>query len=252
MVFDDSFFQLTGDKDKSSSGSFLDWSSSDEDEEVVEQQELDSNEVKEPKPADVSADIATVVEDENTIQEEVSSDNDKTDSSVIAGSISAEDISNYSNYTGDKWSSEYGNPDYDYVIESDIVMPSIKPQRSEATTPLVLVIDDDFNTLDLMKIYFARGYEYVSFSGPREAIFFLNERIPDLIFLDCYIHTIKAARVVDIIHSYKELEDVPIIYLCEDYEYGAIYSKLPAGVKGLVKRPVSRKDIQSILDKYFK
>ena len=146
---------------------------------------------------------------------------------------------------------EYSNTTGNYFIESDIIIPKINPTRAEASAPLILVIDDDFETLDLLKIYFARGYEYVPFSGPREAIFYLNEHIPNLIFLDCYIHTIKAARVVDIIRSYSDLKNVPIIYLCEDYERGAIESKLPEGVSGVLQRPISRGDLQNVLDKFF-
>lgn len=146
---------------------------------------------------------------------------------------------------------EYSNTTGNYFIESDIIIPKIQPAKAESSTPLILVIDDDFETLDLLKIYFARGYEYVPFSGPREAIFYLNEHIPNLILLDCYIHTIKAARVVDIIRSYSDLKEVPIIYLCDDYERGAIESKLPEGVSGVLQRPVSRGDLQAILDKFF-
>lgn len=231
MIFDDSFFQLTGNDDDlddvSLDGSDIQWSE-DENSENAE-----NNENKENID---------------------STENGKNADSEIAAPTPMIDFDplDLSGNPGEKWSSEYGNPDFDYVIESDIVMPKIKPVKNETSVPLVMVIDDDFDTLDLMKIYFARGYEYVSFSGPREAIFYLNEHVPDLIFLDCYIHTIKAARVVEIIHLYKELADVPIIYLCEDYEYGAIYSKIPKGVNGLIKRPVSRRDIQAILDKYIK
>lgn len=139
----------------------------------------------------------------------------------------------------------------DYVIESDLVVPTIKRQKIEREKPVVVVIDDDFDMLDLLKIYLMRDYEYKPFSGPKEAIFYLNENVPDLIFIDCYIHSIKASRVVDIIHSYKEIADVPIYYICEEYERGAIERKLPEGVKGIIERPVARGKLQDILDVVF-
>lgn len=139
----------------------------------------------------------------------------------------------------------------DYVIESDLVVPTIKRVKVERERPVVLVIDDDFDMLDLLKIYLMRDYEYKPFSGPKEAIFYLNENVPDLIFIDCYIHSIKAARVVDIIHSYKEIAEVPIYYICEEYERGAIERKLPEGVNGIIERPIARGKLQEILDVVF-
>lgn len=221
MIFDDSFFQLTGGKGPDS-GKTAQWTS------------IDKNKDKEDSNAESTN--ATVSKDEPAKQEEP----------IPPGPA---DLTNV--VPGEKWSSEYGNPDFDYVIESDLVIPSVKPKKNEASKPIILAIDDDFASLDLMKIYFARGYEYVPFSGPREAIFYLNENLPDVIFLDCFIHTIKAARVVDIIHSYSELKNVPIYYLCDDYEKSAMENKLPEGVLGIIERPVSRKAIQEVLDKHF-
>lgn len=254
MVFDDSFFQLTGGKDidgnntgkktdkkDKDSNLFGDWLSLDD----------DDTETGESASSDSSVEASSsnmnpfASPDDNVSLDFSSTEEDtpkESSSSLVIPELTP---------PGEKWSSEYGNPDQDYVIESDLVVPTIKPIKKEESKPCILVIDDDFDTLDLLKIYFARGYEYVSFSGPREAIFYLNEHIPDLILLDCYIHTIKAARVVDIIHSYKEIQEVPIYYLCEEYERGAIETKLPDGVAGIIERPVSRKSIQEMLDTVF-
>ena len=45
------------------------------------------------------------------------------------------------------WASEYGNPDFDYVIESDLVTPKVEAVASEKKRNVV--VDDDFETLDL-------------------------------------------------------------------------------------------------------
>lgn len=133
----------------------------------------------------------------------------------------------------------------------DLVSPIIKPKKSEDGSKTVLVIDDDFATLDLMKIYLQREYKYVSFDNPKDAIFWLNGNVPDLIFIDCYLTMISTRRVIDIIKTYAELKEVPIYYLGEPDEVGAISSKLPEGVLGIISRPVARGDLQAILDKSF-
>lgn len=134
----------------------------------------------------------------------------------------------------------------------DIIVPDIKPKKATRSRKLIVVIDDDFSTLDLMKIYLQRDYEYVSFDNPKNAIFYLNTNIPDLIFVDCYLNFMNTKRVIEIIRTYKELQDVPIIYLAEPAEQSAIRNKLPEGVLDIISRPVKRGDLQNILDMYIK
>ena len=133
----------------------------------------------------------------------------------------------------------------------DIVTPDIKPKKAESDKPLIVVIDDDFSTLDIMKIYLARGFTCETFSSPKDAIFYLNNHVPDLIFMDCYLNMVKTKMMLEIIGSYTEFETVPIVYICEDDEYGAVKSKLPERVSDLITRPVKRGDLQNILDEVF-
>lgn len=133
----------------------------------------------------------------------------------------------------------------------DVVVPDIKPRKAQRDKNLIIVIDDDFSTLDLMKIYLQRDYEYVPFDNPKNAIFYLNSNIPDLIFIDCYLNVMKTKKVVEIIRTYKELVNIPIIYLAEPSEEAAISDKLPEGVKDIISRPIKRADLQRILDTWI-
>ena len=117
---------------------------------------------------------------------------------------------------------------------------------------LIVIIDDDFSTLDLMKIYLQRDYTVELFDNPKNAIYFLNGTIPDMIFIDCYLDIMSTKRVLEIISAYKELSDVPIIYLAEPSEQSAIQSKLPERVVDIISRPVKRGDLQRMLDSYIK
>lgn len=135
--------------------------------------------------------------------------------------------------------------------KDDIIMPVIKPKKVAKEKKLIVVIDDDFSTLDLMKIYLQRDYEYVSFDNPKNAIFYLNGNIPNLIFIDCYLNVMNTKRLIEIISTYKELAKVPIIYLAEPSEEAAIKNKLPERVLDIISRPVKRADLQRILDTYI-
>lgn len=153
-----------------------------------------------------------------------------------------------------------GNGQFDVRLATDdeedfaydnLISPKIKPQKSEEGSKTILVVDDDFATLDLMKIYLQREFSYVCFDNPKDAIFWINTHVPDLIFIDCYLTMISTRRVIDIIKTYKELEEVPIYYLSEPDELGAVSGKLPEGVKGVISRPVGRGDLQEVLNCVF-
>lgn len=151
------------------------------------------------------------------------------------------------------WSSEYGNADGDYVIESDLISPTIEVVEAEETRKLIVVVDDDFDTLDLMKIYLQRDYEYEGFSGPREAIFYLNQHRPSLVMVDCKIHTMKALTFASIVRAGKGNENVPIVLMGTEEELAGVNKDfLPDYVVGFLKRPVARKNLQDILDTVIK
>ena len=165
---------------------------------------------------------------------------------VAEGTIVGADSSSVTTQT-----SHLATDDEDAFAYDELVYPSIKPQKAEDGMRTVLVVDDDFTTIDLMKIYLQREYKYVSFDNPKDAIFWLNNNVPDLIFLDCYMTMISTRRVIEIIKTYKELKDVPIYYLSESDEVGAVSGKLPEGVHGVISRPVSRGDLHKVLDEVF-
>ncbi|MBO4266891.1 MAG: response regulator [Lachnospiraceae bacterium] len=151
------------------------------------------------------------------------------------------------------FSREYGGAEDSTMFAYDsMVSPDIKPKKSGSGRRNIVVIDDDFSTLDLMKIYLQRDFDVEVFDNPKNAIFFLNGTVPDLIFIDCYLNVMSTKRVLDIIRTYKELANTPIVYLAEPSEQAAIESKLPPDVSDIISRPVSRADLQQILDKFIK
>ena len=150
------------------------------------------------------------------------------------------------------YSAEYGgNPDSTMFISDQMVSPDINPKKGLNGRHVIVVIDDDFSTLDLMKIYMQRDYDVEIFDNPKNAIFYLNGTIPDMIFIDCYLNIMSTKKTLEILRAYKELINVPIIYLAEPSEQAAIENKLPEGVVDIISRPVSRADLQRMLDTYI-
>ncbi|MBR5765957.1 MAG: response regulator [Lachnospiraceae bacterium] len=141
------------------------------------------------------------------------------------------------------------NPNELFSTEDYLKVPEIKQVRSESGKPTIVVIDDDYQTLDIMKIYLARDYECACFSDPKEAIFYMNTHLPDIIFLDSYMTVMNAKRIMSIIKSYEQLRRTPIYYLVYEEERAVFEAKPQPGIEGLVTRPVARGELQKILDR---
>jgi CheY-like chemotaxis protein len=141
------------------------------------------------------------------------------------------------------------HPNEIFSTDDGLETPDIRPVRSESGKPTIVVIDDDYAALDIMKIYLSRDYECAVFSDPKEAIFFMNTHLPDIIFLDCYMTMMETKKIMSIIRSYKEMEKVPIYFMVYEEEKYVFEHKKDSGAAGLLLRPVARKDLQEILDK---
>ena len=150
------------------------------------------------------------------------------------------------------YSSPYGAADSTMFTHDNMRVPNVRPKKAEHDKHSIVIIDDDFSTLDLMKVYLQRDYVVEVFDNPKNAIFYLNSTVPDIIFIDCYLNVMTTKRVLDIIRTYRELENTPIIYLAEPSEKAAIENKLPEGVVDIIPRPVKRADLQKMLDTYIK
>ncbi|MBR4718790.1 MAG: response regulator [Lachnospiraceae bacterium] len=141
------------------------------------------------------------------------------------------------------------HPNENFVLDDDLETPDIRPVRSENGRSIIVVIDDDYQTLDLMKIYLSRDYECAVFSDPKEAIFYMNTHLPDIIFLDCYMTVMSAKKIISIVRLYKEMANVPIYFMVYEEERGVFEHRKDLEVDGLITRPIARGELQKILDK---
>ncbi|MCR5507757.1 MAG: response regulator [Lachnospiraceae bacterium] len=141
------------------------------------------------------------------------------------------------------------NPNEIFSPDDYLETPDVRPQRTESGKRLIVVIDDDYQALDIMKIYLARDYECMTFSDPKEAIFYLNTHLADIIFLDSYMTVVSPKRIMSIIRSYAEMKRTPIYFMVYEEEREVFEAKLPEGVEGLITRPIARGELQKILDR---
>lgn len=141
--------------------------------------------------------------------------------------------------------------DFTEAFDEDMIVPDIRPHRPDSDKKIICVVDDDFSTIDLMKIYLQRDYECVTFDDPKNAVFYLNRTVPDLIFIDSYLGVVPTKTFISIVRTYEEMKDIPLVYICDASEEGVLRSRMPKDMAGYITRPIARGDLQSILDRIF-
>ena len=118
--------------------------------------------------------------------------------------------------------SPYGAADSTMFTSDNMVYPDVKPKKGTDGRRSIVVIDDDFSTLDLMKIYLQRDYNVETFDNPKNAIFFLNGTIPDMIFIDCYLNVMSTKKVLDIVKTFEKVNGIKIPYSIKPRRAGDI------------------------------
>lgn len=103
------------------------------------------------------------------------------------------------------------------------VMPeSVKhPQKLDAVAPetiggfhgRILVIDDDKELLQLLRVIFSAEYEYITatdgFLGVRKAMLYL----PDIMILDIMMTKLNGFQVCEMVRKQPQLKTIPVVFL---------------------------------------
>ncbi|MFB3895832.1 MAG: PleD family two-component system response regulator [bacterium] len=103
-----------------------------------------------------------------------------------------------------------------------VIPESVKhPQKLDAVAPetvggfhgRILVIDDDKELLQLLRVIFAAEYEYITatdgFLGIRKAMLYL----PDIMILDIMMTKLNGFQVCEMVRKQPQLKTVPVVFL---------------------------------------
>jgi DNA-binding response OmpR family regulator len=113
-----------------------------------------------------------------------------------------------------------------------------------ADRPIILVVEDDHDTADMLKAYFeAQGYQTHWASWGRDAIRLAEEKLPDLILLDIRLPDMDGYEVCRQVRGQRRTGQVPIIFLTEHGERGDRLAGLQLGAVDYVTKPF---DIQEL------
>lgn len=102
----------------------------------------------------------------------------------------------------------------------------------------ILVVDDDILNLQMANhILSAEQMRVSCLSSGEDAIAFLHDHRPDLILLDVHMPNMDGFETLTSIRSYKEMADIPVIFLTADDDSNTEAKGLKAGAMDFIKKP---------------
>ncbi len=116
--------------------------------------------------------------------------------------------------------------------------------EKSAEKPHILIVEDDFDLLDMMEAYFrVQGYDVLTASWGRDGLKLSAEAALDLILLDIRLPDIDGYEVCRQLRSQRRTQDTPIIFLTEKRDRIDKLQGLELGVVDYITKPF---DIQEL------
>jgi two-component system, OmpR family, alkaline phosphatase synthesis response regulator PhoP len=120
-------------------------------------------------------------------------------------------------------------------------MKKARPDLNETETPLILVVDDNEQNLELIQAYLEDIECRIlpAYSGA-EALKLIRERMPDLILLDVMMPEMSGFEVCRQVRNDPKIKDIPIIMVTALNEFGDIERGIDCGTDDFLSKPVNR------------
>jgi len=110
--------------------------------------------------------------------------------------------------------------------------------------PLVLVVDDEINILELLKFNLAKdGYQVVCLTNGQDAVKFIEKDKPDLIILDIMLPHMDGYEVLRSLRAKRETIAIPVIMLSAKGELVDKVLGLELGADDYITKPFSPREM---------
>ena len=119
-----------------------------------------------------------------------------------------------------------------------------KKLTEQERTPLVLVVDDNQQNLELLLAYLEdMSCETVPAHDGPEALEIVTENPPDLILLDVMMPKMSGFEVCKRIKNDPKTSDIPVIMVTALNELGDIERGIDSGTDDFISKPVSKLEL---------
>lgn len=123
-------------------------------------------------------------------------------------------------------------------------MPQGRQQAYEDKLPVILVVDDNAQNLELIQAYLEDvACETVSAHDGVEALEVVARTKPDLVLLDVMMPKMSGFEVCRRLKSNPDTGDIPVIMVTALNEFGDIERGIDSGTDDFVSKPVNRLEL---------
>jgi two-component system alkaline phosphatase synthesis response regulator PhoP len=124
-------------------------------------------------------------------------------------------------------------------------MDSVQALKQEkAKTPIVLVVDDDEPSLELLQAYLEDlNCETVPAQDGLEALDIIGKKTPDLVLLDVMMPKMSGFEVCRRIKNDPKTSDIPVIMVTALNEFGDIERGIDSGTDDFISKPVNKLEL---------
>ncbi len=123
-------------------------------------------------------------------------------------------------------------------------MKRTKPEKNENKTPVVLVVDDNQQNLELLQAYLEdMDCQTVPAQDGIQALDIIAKQPPDLILLDVMMPKMSGFEVCKRIKNDPKTSDIPIIMVTALNEFGDIEHGIDSGTDDFISKPVNKLEL---------
>lgn len=117
-------------------------------------------------------------------------------------------------------------------------------ENGNKTTPVILVVDDNLQNLELFQAYLEEiDCQIVTAVDGLEAMDAVSEHCPDLILLDIMMPKMSGFEVCKRVKSDDSTSDIPILMVTALSEFGDIERAIDCGADDFLSKPVNKLEL---------
>jgi CheY-like chemotaxis protein len=122
-----------------------------------------------------------------------------------------------------------------------------------ATKPPILVVDDDPNSIDIVRTYLeSRGYSVATAMDGKEALAKIEEVRPALVLLDVMMPGMDGWEVARVIKNHPSFGDVRVVMLTARSDFTDKHEGLRAGADDYIVKPIELEELGKRVERNLK
>jgi CheY-like chemotaxis protein len=123
-------------------------------------------------------------------------------------------------------------------------MKQAKLQKEQEKTPIVLVVDDNLQNLELLQVYLEDiDCQTIPAHDGLEALEIIKKEPPDLILLDVMMPKMSGFEVCKRIKNDPKTSDIPVIMVTALNEFRDIERGIDSGTDDFLSKPVNKLEL---------